>query len=53
MMLRYSFPLKLEAQRIESAVGEALRHGLRTADIAGHKTAVSTEQMTQKVLDFI
>ncbi len=53
MMLRYSFSLHLEAQRIEDAVGEVLRHGLRTPDIAGNRAAVSTEKMTQRILEFI
>jgi 3-isopropylmalate dehydrogenase len=53
MMLRYSFSLTLEAQRIEDAVGAVLRHGLRTADMSGKKEAVSTEKMTQRILEFI
>ncbi len=53
MMLRHSFSLDLEARRIEDAVGEALRHGLRTADMAGNKAALSTEKMTLRILEFI
>jgi 3-isopropylmalate dehydrogenase len=53
MLLRYSFSLDLEARRIENAVGEVLRHGLRTPDMSGSKAAVSTEKMTQRILEFI
>jgi 3-isopropylmalate dehydrogenase len=34
MMLRYTFNLKAEADRVEGAVRKALAQGLRTADIA-------------------
>ena len=33
MLLRYAFSMNAEADRIESAVGEVLRKGFRTADI--------------------
>jgi 3-isopropylmalate dehydrogenase len=53
MMLRYSFDLPLEAKRIEDAVGAVLKSGLRTPDIAGKEEAVTTEQMTNRILGFI
>ena len=34
MMLRYTFNLKEQADRVEGAVRKALAQGLRTADIA-------------------
>ena len=34
MMLRYSFGMPEQAERIEAAVGEVLDRGLRTPDIA-------------------
>jgi 3-isopropylmalate dehydrogenase len=54
MMLRYSFGLAVEAQTIETAVGEVLNQGYRTYDIMDEgKTKVGTRQMgdliTEKV----
>jgi 3-isopropylmalate dehydrogenase len=45
MMLRYTFSMEAEAQRIEAAVRKVLGSGLRTADIfeAGMKKAGTTE----------
>ena len=51
MMLRYSFGLKAEADRLEAAVRQALGQGLRTADIMqpGMKQ-VSTGQMGNAIV---
>jgi 3-isopropylmalate dehydrogenase len=50
MMLRYSFDLEEHALRIERAVREMLRNGLRTADIVEPGTRlVGTEEMGQAV----
>ena len=46
MMLRYSFDLKDAADDIERAVGEALKEGYRTSDIADeNSTVVGTKKM--------
>jgi 3-isopropylmalate dehydrogenase len=50
MMLRYSFELEQEARCIEEAVSGVLGRGLRTADLTGGKTAVSTSQMGEEVV---
>ena len=50
MMLRYSFDLEDHALRIERAVREVLRTGLRTADIVEHGTRlVGTQEMGEAV----
>jgi len=50
MMLRYSFDLEEHALRIEWAVRDVLRNGLRTADIVEPGTRlVGTEEMGQAV----
>ncbi len=54
MMLRYSFDLEEYALRIERAVREVLRRGLRTADILEAGTRrVGTEEMGQAVAEAI
>jgi len=50
LMLRYSFGLEDAATRIERAVREVVASGTRTGDIAFGRTAVGTEQMTEKIL---
>jgi 3-isopropylmalate dehydrogenase len=51
MLLRYSFDLGEEADRLEGAIGAVLDEGYRTADIAGDgPTRVSTSEMGSKVL---
>jgi 3-isopropylmalate dehydrogenase len=51
MMLRYSLGQPEAAARIEAAVGEVLRTGLRTADIqAAGGPAASTEEMGDAVV---
>ena len=54
MMLRYSFDLEDHALRIEQAVREVLRRGLRTADILEPDTRrVGTEEMGNAVAEAI
>ena len=50
MMLLYSFDLKEESEAIVSAVDKVLAEGFRTADIAHGAPALSTEEMTDKIL---
>ncbi len=57
LMLRYSFRMEATAEAIETAIAKVLKRGVRTADLAGKKRAVSTTRMgdliaieTQKVL---
>jgi len=51
MMLRESFGLQAEADRIESAMEAVLRTGVRTADIAAPgSTVVGTEEMARQIL---
>lgn len=51
MMLRYSFSMKAEADKLEVAVRKVLEQGLRTADIMQDgKTKVSTTQMGDAIL---
>jgi 3-isopropylmalate dehydrogenase len=52
MMLRYSFAMKAEADKVEAAVAKVLAQGLRTADIMqeGMKK-LSTSDMGDAVLD--
>lgn len=52
MMLRYTFNEEVVARRIESAVGEVLDQGLRTADIAAPDTReVGTAAMGDAVVE--
>lgn len=54
MMLRYSFSLTEEADKIESAVDSVLNKGLRTADIAAKgEKYLSTTEMTDAVINEI
>jgi len=51
MMLRYSFGLAEQADRIETAVGKVLDQGLRTADIAAQgQSSVGTAEMGDAVV---
>ena len=49
MMLRHSFGMNEEAERISQAVGAALRAGARTADIARSGDALPTKAMAEKI----
>ena len=51
MMLRHSFSLAEEANAIETAVDAVLAKGYRTADIAHGKEALSTTEMTDKIIE--
>lgn len=51
MMLRHSLELEDEAAAIETAVGEVLKAGHRTADIAAGGPSISTQDMGQKVVE--
>ena len=53
MMLRYSFNLQAEADKIESAVDAVLNAGWRTADIVGDSgvTPLTCDQMTDKIIE--
>ena len=53
MMLRYSFDLQAEADKIEGAVDAVLNAGWRTADIAGDSgiTPLTCNQMTDKIIE--
>lgn len=48
LMLRYSFSMEEEANRIEAAVSAVLKNGARTTDLGG---SLSTAEMTQAILD--
>jgi len=51
MLLRYSFGMAEQADRIEAAVGKVLDQGLRTADIAAHgQASVGTAAMGDAVV---
>lgn len=51
MMLRYSFSLAKEADDIVNAVDKVLSDGYRTADIAHGKEALSTVEMTDRIIE--
>lgn len=51
MMLRLSFGLEAEAAAVEVAVEAVLAQGARTRDLAGEGSWISTDEMTQRVLD--
>lgn len=51
LLLRHALGLDEEAQIIETAIGQTLAAGLRTADLGGTETPVSCSTMTQAVLD--
>ncbi len=51
MMLLYSFGLTKESDAIVSAVDKVLNEGWRTADIAHGKEALSTTEITNKIIE--
>ncbi|MBE5967516.1 MAG: 3-isopropylmalate dehydrogenase, partial [Lachnospiraceae bacterium] len=54
MMLRYSFDLEKEAQRIEAAVKSVLKQGYRTIDIMSDgMTQIGTKEMGDRIADEI
>ena len=51
MMLLYSFGLSVESDAIVNAVDKVLLAGYRTADLSHGKTALSTTEMTEKIIE--
>ena len=51
MMLLYSFDLKAESEAIVNAVDRVLEAGFRTADLAKGGEALSTVEMTDKIIE--
>ena len=51
MLLRHALELNDEADAIETAIGQTLAAGLRTADLTQTTAPVSCSQMTQAILD--
>ena len=50
MLLRYALKLEKEAAAVEKAIEAALTAGLRTADLAAGGRAVSTTEMTDRIV---
>ena len=50
MLLRHSLNLDAEAKAVESAVQKVLDNGLRTADLGGGRSSLSTTQMSHAVM---
>ena len=53
MMLLYSFDLKAESDAIVSAVDKLLADGYRTADLSHGAPALSTTEVTEKIIERI
>ena len=53
MMLLYSFGLSKESDAIVKAVDEVLESGYRTADLAHGKDALTTKEITEKIIERI
>ena len=53
MMLLHSFGLKAEHDAIVNAVDEVLNAGYRTADLAHGKDALTTTEITEKIIECI
>ena len=53
MMLLYSFGLKSESDDIVSAVDKVLVEGYRTADLAHGEGALTTTEITEKIIERI
>lgn len=53
MMLDYSFSLKDEAKDINEAVRKVLDQGYRTKDIANGKDFLTTDEITEKIIENI
>ncbi|WP_413379304.1 3-isopropylmalate dehydrogenase [Alkalihalobacillus sp. 1P02AB] len=50
MMLKYEFGLEKEADAIQEAIDSVLLQGERTSDLLGGGKALSTDEMTEKVI---
>ena len=54
MMLKYSFDLQKEGDRVERAIESVLSHGFRTGDIyTDGTTLLGTKEMTEKIINFM
>ncbi len=53
MMLLYSFDMKTESEAIVSAVDKVLEAGYRTADIAHGAPALSTTEITDRIIEML
>ena len=53
MMLRYSFDMNDVAEAVENAVAGVLLSGIRTPDISGHYTPVSTIEMGDAIASYL
>ena len=53
MMLLYSFGLSNESDAIVNAVDKVLEAGYRTADLAHGSPALTTTEITEKIIEFI
>ena len=51
LLLRHSLKLEQEAKCIETAVNIALHDGCRTIDLQQDRNSLSTQQMTEAVID--
>jgi 3-isopropylmalate dehydrogenase len=51
MMLLYSFDMKEESDAIVNAVDRVLEAGFRTADLAKGGEALTTVEMTDKIIE--
>ncbi len=51
MMLLYSFDMQEESSAIVNAVDQILEEGYRTADLARGGVALSTKEMTEKIIE--
>ena len=51
MMLLYSFDMKNESDAIVNAVDKVLEEGYRTADLSRENPALSTTEMTDKIIE--
>ena len=51
MMLLYSFDLQKESQAIVAAVDKTLEQGFRTFDLARNVTPLTTQEMTEKIIE--
>ncbi|WP_109392854.1 3-isopropylmalate dehydrogenase [Proteus terrae] len=53
LLLRYSFNEDNAAQAIEDAITQVLAKGYRTADLAGDGSAITTEEMGDRIAQYI
>lgn len=53
LLLRYSFNEDNAAQAIEDAITQVLAEGYRTADLAGDGNAITTDEMGDRIVQYI